>query len=115
MTSGPGEPGEQFEEPQEGAEEDAELGPPADAEPEAGVAGLGPSPETLPEIPPALLDAKRGIEEQLLQRAEQYATLEARELGARETPRMSRASPSDSRRRAEPSTEPSSPSPEPLL
>jgi hypothetical protein len=82
MTSGPREPGEQFEEPQEGAEEDADLGPLADAEAEAGMAGLGPSPETLPEVPPALVEAKRGIEEQLLQRAEQYATLGARELEA---------------------------------
>src|SRR6266545_1392683 len=84
MTTGPSEPGG-FEEPPDGAEEDAQLAPPAEAEAEAEAAGVGPPTEpSLPEIPPALLDAKRGIEEQLEQRVGQYAAQEAREVEAQQ-------------------------------
>jgi hypothetical protein len=58
MTTGPSEPGGPFEEPPDGAEEDAQLAPPAEAEAEAEEAGVGPPTEpSLPEIPPALLTA----------------------------------------------------------
>lgn len=85
MTTGPSEPGGPFEEPPDGAEEDAQLAPPAEAEAEAETAGVGPPTEpSLPEIPPALLDAKRGIEEHLEQRTKQYAAQEAREVEAQQ-------------------------------
>lgn len=76
MTRGPSEPEGTPEDPIEDADEDAEIAEPIE-EAQAEAFGTDALAEELPGVPPALLEAKRGIEETLQQQATRAAEVGA--------------------------------------